>query len=726
MERRGSQPAFELDNKLPKYKSFRYTPNGLIFAADIKSVYSVFLICAKLTATQSDSKKILSSFNKGYPYSFSLATALSVLRNMVISSKETSTCITISYRLEEKLAVNLLNLFMTAQLLHCPADRTRCRVKDNVLMQPTPKGVAILRKFSRDIGLKIIPEILTTSLNSMNLFLFERSSVSDSIIQSDYLIHILFIRMMGTHPNYWSPTNKNDPLPTLGELLDCVSDTFTFENFDELDLDRIDSEGQLQSVGLKRSWSDQIDDDALTDCHRESPLAHKFFTNPDSDAHVQYYVSDSGLRCFHSKCFGGNKLEIKCSFTSKAIWQWLMDCTDILYPQEGIAVASLFLKVGLMVPILLPPSETSRRKFSISRSSYFTLSRLGTDILQWNIISPSKTPAGNIQIETPNDSVIDTAFLETGNVVVANEKRTLPNNINDMCDNDVPNQFSTLHDILRDPGVRYLFRLHLEKEVCAENLYSYIDIKKFLKRMTVLKKIMESKYINDLKIKNGLSSSKNNIISTINSALIKQANECLEMGYRIFSTYIMVGAPRELNIDHTLRQEISSVMLHPRSPITEVTTLLPSDNLSSETIPRPDFLNTDFKLEPIPQTHHHHPFFRDSILSSSRSIDSSKRIARPTPLDMDSIYPNVGNIDNICLTSLASPSERDLLDRANQIPMKSDLKNTVKILKQLYPLYEEVATRMYKIMSTDSLQKFYASKLYSEINSIIKHQSHEP
>lgn len=725
MERKSSQPDADLEDTLPKHKNFRYTPNGLIFAADIKSVYSVFLICARLTDSNSDSKGFLGSFNKGYPYSFSLDNALSILKDMVVSSKETSTCITISYKLPEKFAIHLLNLFMTAKLLHSPADRTRYRVKQHVLMQPTPKGVAILRKFSRDIGLKVIPEILTSTLNSMNLFLFERSSVSDSIIQSDYLIHILFIRMMGMRPNCWSPTNKNEPLPTLGELLDCVSDTFTFENFDEMDLDRFDPNGQLQSVGMKRSWSDQIDDDALNDHNRESPLAHKFFTNPDSDSHAQYYVSDSGLRCFHSKVFGDNKLEIDYSFTSKAIWQWLMDCTDIMYPQEAIAIAALFLKVGLIVPILLPPSETSRRKFSIGRSAYFTLSRLGCDILQWNTTPENNEAQSNLHIETPNDTFIDTGFMETGNVLIGNEKKTLSNDLDNIYEKDAPTQFTTLTDILRDPGVRYLFRLHLEKEVCAENLYSYIDIKKFLKRMTILKKIMESKYINDLKIKNGLSSAKNNIISTINSALIKQANECLEMGYRIFSTYIMVGAPRELNIDHSLRQEITSVMLHPRSPITEVNILsTPDDSSSSETLTKSNFLDTDFQLKPVPENHQHHPYFQDSIISAQRSNNSSTRIARPTPLDMNSLDPNVNNLDNICLTSLASPSERDLLDRTNKIPMKSDLKNTIAILKQLYPLYEEVAGRMYKIMSTDSLQKFHASKLYSEINSIIRHQSH--
>ena len=114
--------------------------------------------------------------------------------------------------------------------------------------------------------------------------------------------------------------------------------------------------------------------------------------------------------------------------------------------------------------------------------------------------------------------------------------------------------------------MRYLFRRHLEREFCVENLDVFIEIKRFLKKMTILKKLIDSKHGNK---KPNIGASKNNIVRTIDSALMKQANECLEMAYHIYSAYIMIGSPYQLNIHHNLRQSISNIMLHPHSPLSE-------------------------------------------------------------------------------------------------------------------------------------------------------------
>ena len=703
-------------------KGFNYTPSGSIFTNDIKSVYSVFLICMNLQDQNSEPKGFFGSFSKNYPYSFSLDDAINRMKDFKISSSTNSTHVSISYQMNERLARHLLSIFMSAKLIHCPADRTRSAPKEKVLLQPTPKGVAILKKFARDVGLKALPPVLSSSINSMELFVFERSSVSDSIIHSDYLIHILFIKLMGMEPNIWSPSNPSDPLPVLADLLECSNDTFTFETMEMPnfggDYSNSDEVKSNPSIG---SWSEQIPEDILLAKDRKSLFAHKFFTNPDSDSHVQYYVSNSGIRLFKSKVFGDNNIVVDYTFTTKAIWQWLIDCTDIAYPPEAIAVAALFLKVGLIVPILLPPSETSRKKFTISRSSYFTLSKLGSDIVQWSDNSKGikSSQYKNLKIETPKEVTIDTGFVTTGSVIITDEKKILSNNIDTFLGNETFGTVPKLHDILRDPGMRYLFRLHLEKEFCVENLDSYIDIKKFLKKMTVLRNILETKSNNDPQSKSKFcSSSKNNIISTINSALFKQANECLEIAYRIYSSYIMVGAPYQLNIDHILRERISSIMLHPKSPISE-TFESPISDLNQNTTPNVDKLDLDIKLDdpaPLPKEY--------SIKGINNGLTKASGVTRksfrPAPLNINVDHRK---IDDITVQKSDEKENKYILKCTNEIPVKTNLQNTIKILKSLYPLFEDVSMRMYKLMNIDSLQKFQNSDLYREIITLIGNYS---
>ena len=323
-------------------KSFSRTPNGLLFTNDLKTVYSLLLICLDLKEESAESKSILNAFNKNYPFTFTVKTAIEKMGKLELSVNMSATCMSMSYAIKPALARHLLELFMSAKLLHTPADRTRSEPKEKVLLQPTPKGVAILQKYVKDIGLKKIPDIVLSSFNSLDFFTFERSSVTDSIIHSDYLIHILFIRMMGPYPNVWSPTKPADKVPSLGTLLEYDNDSFTFENLEYSGANGFISDIANQNLheNIDNSWLSQIPEKELQKEDRVSPFAHRFFTNPDSDSHIQYYVSDSGVRLFKSKIFGKHKTAIDYSFTSKSLWQWLMDCTDIMYPKDCLLYTS--------------------------------------------------------------------------------------------------------------------------------------------------------------------------------------------------------------------------------------------------------------------------------------------------------------------------------------------------------------------------------------------------
>ncbi|CAL9729034.1 protein Sst2p [Monosporozyma unispora] len=686
-----------------RYDSFRRTPNGLIFTEDLKTVYSVFLVCMDLKSDEHESKKLFSGiFNKTYPFAFTMKSAISTMSKLEIKANSNTTCIHVSYSIKDALARYLLVAFVEAKLLHTPADRTRNEPKEKVVLQPTPKGIAILTKYCKDIGLKKIPDVLISNLNSMTLFTFERSSITDSLIHSDKLLHILLIKVMGERPNVWKPNMEADKLPTLSELLENNNDIFTFENaidyfngnFSNLWTDKPghachddknsnhESEHTATTSSTiieedKAIWLDQIPEKILMDTSRKSPLAHKYFTNPDSDSHIQYYASDTGLRLFYNKQFLDPSITVKYCFTSKVLWQWIMDCTDILYPKEAISLSALFLKIGLICPILAKPSKIKSGKFCISRSAFFTLSSLGWDLTNWNHIDKDQMKRemrrNKIDEDGGDDIRVNGKIVEI-DIHSTNSTKTMVslNDDNGNNTNNISMNLPSLEEILSDPGMKYLFKKHLEKEFCVENLDVYIMIKKFLKRMTILKKFIDNTHNDKNKLSNGSIRHKP-IRSTIDSALLQQANECLEMAFQIYSCYIMIGAPYQLNLDHNLREEISDVILNPKSPIKEY---FPGHEIS-----------------PIPK----------KLSKVELSIPKPMELSKPLPA------MTKGLIRSKKPKTLQNLSTNENLNGFKKIS------ETLRILKHLYPLFEEVGIIMYKLMEMDSLSKFYNSREFEEV-----------
>lgn len=672
-------------------KSFCRTPNGLIFTYDLKTVFSVLLICLNIQGDDKKPKKWLPNFYKSgsYMFSFSVDQAIEKMKNLELQVDIGTTYVNISYKIHPELAYHLLETFMAAKLLHTPADRTRAKLKDKVLLQPTPKGVNILQKYVKDIGLKDIPKVLLSELNSMDLFLFERNSLTDSIIHSDYLVCLLFNKIMGASPNVWSPVNSSNKIPPLSKLLECNTDEFSFETAEYKPRGVFTDFMQGEYNDAYTCRQDKQPGITLKIENRTSPLAHKFFTNPASDSHIQYYVSDSGLRVFKSKIFGSENTLIDFCFTTKALWQWIMDCTDVLYPKEAVSVAALFLKAGLIVPIYLPPSKSSKKRFHISKSAYYTLTQRGWSSIQWNsemgikrsIVRLSLLGSKSLHLDFSNRPPMEVDRVSGLSCSESCSRTKSPSR-------DL--QFKSLDDILSDPGMRYLFRRHLEKEFCSENLDAFIKIEKFLKRMTLLRKATNYEHFDRCESWACIRSSENNVTASVNSALSRHINECLELAYHIYSSYIMVNSPYELNIDHKLRESINIIMLHP-------------SHLNSKDFPlRPDLKDEIFEdaksasISPL----------ESPLLDFSSDVNGKSFVATTSP------EPKVEGF----LRGKFSTAADAVPSGHNQSLAKNSEHHRVlssfHVLSNLCPKFETLLQDLHRLMRVDSLQKFVNSDTY--------------
>ncbi|OWB84672.1 hypothetical protein B5S33_g3322 [[Candida] boidinii] len=202
-----------------------------------------------------------------YPYSFTIEAAIDILKDLNIQLKQLKSTIKISYNITNtNLSKKLIQIFLNSRLLHVPNDKTRIQLKKEILLQPSPKGLAIFTEFCEKYSLISnttappatdkpgstntvdpsnenlkINNILSSNFNSMKLLIFERNLNNNSIVLSNYLKILLFLHFIGVPKqniqnakndkidesnlsfNFWSPNNKPDKLYLLSNSKSSTS-----------------------------------------------------------------------------------------------------------------------------------------------------------------------------------------------------------------------------------------------------------------------------------------------------------------------------------------------------------------------------------------------------------------------------------------------------------------------------------------------------------------------
>ncbi|KAG7883280.1 hypothetical protein KL925_000674 [Ogataea polymorpha] len=584
-------------------KSFNTIPCGDISVKDLKDIYSCLLYCLNLKAEREKDHKLLKlAFKTNYPYSFSLEKGLATMQKLRIHLENTATCINISYEVKAKTARDLLQLFMNARLLHAPEDKTRSKLKSSMLLQPTPKGVAILSSFCSKYGIRghnNVPQILKSNLNSMELISFERNSRTGAIVHSEYWNKVLFVHLMGPTKNFWSPNMPPDELPDLSRSY--TEETFgTANEFGPFEMASQDSfyaflnekRASAQPVELEQPV-EKIAKDPV------SPFHHRFFTNPDSDSHVQYYVSSKGVRLFHNKVVekpDGSKENTGTCFTGKALVQWLLDCTDVFSHDEAVKVAGLLWNLGLFY-LLNGETFPNASKFIPRRNAYYFLTKEGRRLVPWTL------PDENL---TKLDKESETWGVG---------QQSLMSQI-------------SLKDVLEDPGMKYQFRTHLVDEFSVENLDVYNDIQLLEKKFKTLKKLLKLKEREKMFLL--LTPLRAKRKATISAAVIKLSTDCLSDAFNIYTAYLAQGAPFELNINSRLRTDISRKMV-----------------MSEQRAPKEVKLNAEIQA-PTPPPRTDIPANKKDPSQLTLDLQSIKLVDPPTPSPTDnSIAPILESLAGI-------------------------------------------------------------------------------
>lgn len=594
-------------------KHLNKTSGGKIFEKNLLDVFGMMIISLDLKPERKP-KPRYAVFAKNHPFSFDVQDAIATMALLKLNIELKTATTTISYAIQPELAFALLKRFFEGKLLHCPASRTDSVLTLNMQVQVTPKGTAMVFNFCNSIGMsrENMPAIVKSSFNTMALFLFDRSSTTDKILYSEYLIHVLFVRLMGPSPNIWSPYRKPEPVSNLFDVQIMQPDF-----------------GFAMPEPYTQPWP-AWESPCLSEVRKfyVSPFHHKYFTNPESDSHVQFYYSNEGMRVFHDRVYHGQSEEVKVdySFSGKAMVQWLCDCTGLLSVSEAVEIGNLFSKSALIVPITV----TSKR-FKNDRDVFYTLTEFGRRVCQWD----SKKKLFHFSLESSNNSLRE-SITGTGG-----------------CTEEMSGdlQSLSLRDIVLDPGIRFLFKMHMQKERCSENIDAYVLLLDFGKLKEKLARLLRHhKNLEEGERKAAFS-----------QAIENQANTCYSAAFHLYSTYISLESQYDLNIDFALRQEVYEVM----------------SNVSTQ--PKTDYLKT-----PI----------------CPKLFQDEQAIETPTIRIVDEHQVNFNEVSD------------ESQNRDDPTPAPREIVDTIAALNKIHVVFGKIASSIYRLMELDSYPKFVTSDDY--------------
>lgn len=514
---------------------FRSTPSGRFYVRDLESLFTITLISLNLSE-----KGVQKGWlGQSYPYSFTVATVAKIMVKMSLTLQpESLTTSTIKCGIKEERIRSFLAIFLVARWLHCPADRTCLKIDDDIVLQPTAKGLHILQRQIQRIGYrsKSLETLLLSNYNSMRLLLFERHNLSDQVIQNKSFTYLLFQRMMGFHPNEYSPNGPSDPIP-LNTLTSVYGDTADYSLY--------------SPSTVKFTFSTRSDEPSEV----VSPYHHRFYTHPNSTSVSQYYTSSSGVRLFCNNTFSvpkssqvgsqidgahengswadlpGSKLankslvNFKYCISGKALWQWVMDCTDAITSKEALDLLALMQHYSLIAPITLDPSIAPKSGIIALPEALYCFTKKGLRICEWSkdikrslLNSPNEEDSYQTNGSCSSDEVLSVSSHD-------DSQRS-------------PALDIELWQLLKDTGLRYLFREYLDKNMCQENLLFFFDMEKLAFQQSMLGKCSPENH------------------TKVHVWIDKLHNSCNS----IYARYFAKGAPNELNVSPHWRDSLACLL----------------------------------------------------------------------------------------------------------------------------------------------------------------------
>ncbi|KAG0131121.1 Regulator of G-protein flbA, Developmental regulator [Tuber indicum] len=227
----------------------------------------------------------------------------------------------------------------------------------------------------------------------------------------------------------------------------------------------------------------------------------------DSDSVSEYHDGVTGVKLAETRKVGDGV--VKSSFTGKCAVDWLLDCCTTVERSETHEILNLFIQYGLVQSAFEDKAyiqaNPKAKDFQPTKNAIYIFTDKGKRVSGW--------------IDGDRLSLQNGDRGSDGNSVRGTSKDQRETNT------------TRLTAILNDAALRLLFREYLRETVCEENLSFWLDVEDF-----------------------------NHNFLAIDKSKPDAVRETLAAAYGLYNAFLAPGSPCELNIDHTLRQDMASRM----------------------------------------------------------------------------------------------------------------------------------------------------------------------
>lgn len=227
-------------------------------------------------------------------------------------------------------------------------------------------------------------------------------------------------------------------------------------------------------------------------------------------------------------------------FNGLSAFLWLMRCCTTMTYSEAIEIATIFVNHNLIIRENTESlSKSDNFKFSSSKNDIYMLTEKGLSVTGWDVLNvsllnmaSSKQKFFSIGSNRKKQSIIKsvqsfaTRKTDSESSLIS-QKENLYDAATSLLNNETNHK--RLFIILKDPALRFQFRVFLQENYCEENLLFYLESIEFFQ----------------------FAEDATDSIS-IHNALTK--------AYDMYNAFLAEGSPCELNLDYVLRQSLLECM----------------------------------------------------------------------------------------------------------------------------------------------------------------------
>lgn len=503
------------------------TKRGRPFLKDTMDLFATLIVSLKLTTTK--------QFFRSFAHSFQLDDAAANLGSLKFSqssrgpdprdpSRIITTTTTTTFTMTRDMAKAMCQHFMDARLIQNAADLSSNLFKERGVYTLTPKGLHVLERFITKNGINAdhLVEVFASEPICMKLLHLERRASDDEIIVTQPVVTALFRRFAGRQPNY-------------------------------------------------------INDSSL-------------------DATALYHERAKGIPLMDVRDTTSRNAQAglnKYCFAAVTALEWLCDFTSIVGRDEAAEMAAHFVRFGFITLVSDKRKTTdaaviftvrgtgangaqNQGEFRCTAKAIYRITDDGRRVARWdqnanrlqrdspNTSSshlPERTSSDGPKAtelaygpgsgETPSANLTSTTDAKVHRRISMAERLKAEYHNGEKKDASLKESNSDrLNYILEEPALRSLFREFLRGNFCEENLSFWLEVQDLKRKFAITSSAAPSSR------SAAAAAAPNSKSSPGQAAMEKHHESLIQMAFVIYNTYLAPHSQCELNIDHSLRNEL--------------------------------------------------------------------------------------------------------------------------------------------------------------------------